>query len=78
MAMMNDHLANQQLVAALESRDVSVRLAAALRAGSCPLPDQVEALVERCAVEPDFFVRDMLTWALIRNDRAAVTDRLLG
>ena len=34
--------------------------------------------MERCAVEPDFFVRDMLSWALIRNDRATVTDRLLA
>jgi HEAT repeat protein len=78
MATRDTHLANQQLVAALESPDVSVRLAAALRAGSRPLPDYIEAIVKRCAVEPDFFVRDMLSWALIRNDRAAVTDRLLA
>ncbi|MGA5728821.1 HEAT repeat domain-containing protein [Streptomyces seoulensis] len=26
----------------------------------------LESLVERCAVEPDFFVRDMLSWALTR------------
>jgi HEAT repeat protein len=65
-------------VAALESSEVSVRLAAALGAGCDPHPDYVETLVERCAVEPDFFVRDMLSWALIRNDRAAVTDRLLA
>ncbi|MFJ9736558.1 HEAT repeat domain-containing protein [Streptomyces sp. NPDC101166] len=26
----------------------------------------LETLVERCAVEPDFFVRDMLSWALTR------------
>jgi HEAT repeat protein len=78
VATMDTQMANHQLVAALESRDVSVRLAAALRAGCDPLPDYVEALVGRCAVEPDFFVRDMLSWALIRNDRAAVTDRLLA
>lgn len=76
MATMNTPMETHQLVAALESPDVSVRLAAALRAGSRPLPDYVEALVGRCAVEPDFFVRDMLTWALIRNDQAAVTDLL--
>jgi HEAT repeat protein len=78
MATMDTQMANHQLVAALESRDVSVRLAAALRAGCDPLPDYVRVLVERCGVEPDFFVRDMLSWALIRNDRATVTDRLLA
>ena len=78
MATMDTQMANHQLVAALESRDVSVRLAAAMRAGCDPLPDYVGLLVERCGVEPDFFVRDMLSWALIRNDRATVTDRLLA
>ena len=78
MATMGTQTADHQLVAALESRDVSVRLAAALRAGCDPLPDYVGLLVERCGVEPDFFVRDMLSWALIRNDRATVTDRLLA
>lgn len=69
--------ADQQLVAALESSEVSVRLAAALHAGSRPLPEYVGVLVDRCRVEPDFFVRDMLTWALIRNDPALVVGRLL-
>jgi HEAT repeat protein len=78
MATMGTQVATQQLVAALESRDVSVRLAAALGAGCDPHPDHVETLVGRCAVESDFFVRDMLSWALIRNDRATVTDRLLA
>ncbi|WSM37513.1 HEAT repeat domain-containing protein [Streptomyces sp. NBC_01689] len=45
----------------------SVRLRAALEAGSAPDPRFVDGLVERCAVEPDFFVRDMLTWALTRH-----------
>jgi len=57
MATMDTQVANHQLVAALESRDVSVRLAAALRAGCDPHPDHVETLVGRCAVEPDFLVR---------------------
>jgi len=64
MDAMDSQMATRQLVAALESTDVSVRLTAALKAGSRPLPDYVEALVERCAIEPDFFVRDMLSWAL--------------
>nr|WP_323056040.1 HEAT repeat domain-containing protein [Streptomyces sp. NEAU-W12] len=55
-----------RLINALGAQDSSVRLQAALTAGSNPDPVFLETLVERCAVEPDFFVRDMLSWALIR------------
>ncbi|WP_233221383.1 HEAT repeat domain-containing protein [Streptomyces carminius] len=51
---------------ALSAEDSSVRLQAALAAGSSADPAFLETLVERCAVEPDFFVRDMLSWALTR------------
>ncbi|OPF73806.1 hypothetical protein VT50_0228045 [Streptomyces antioxidans] len=51
---------------ALSAEDSSVRLQAALAVGSNPDPGFLETLVERCAVEPDFFVRDMLSWALTR------------
>ncbi|MFD7296870.1 HEAT repeat domain-containing protein [Streptomyces sp. NPDC059897] len=51
----------------LEDGDVSVRLRAALAIGSAPDPRCVGRLVERCAVEPEFYVRDMLTWALTRH-----------
>ncbi|MET9812953.1 HEAT repeat domain-containing protein [Streptomyces sp. NPDC006355] len=57
---------NARLADALRAEDSSVRLQAALAAGSGPDPGFLEALVERCAVEPDFFVRDMLSWALTR------------
>ena len=52
---------------ALTADDSSARLQAALAAGTDPEPSYVEVLVERCAVEPDFYVRDMLTWALTRH-----------
>ncbi len=55
-----------RLVEALAARDSSTRLRAALAAGTRPDPRLVGVLVERCAVEPDFYVRDMLTWALTR------------
>ncbi|MBJ8339372.1 HEAT repeat domain-containing protein [Antrihabitans sp. YC3-6] len=55
-----------RLVQALVAADPSVRLRAALAAGTHPDPQLVDTLVDRCAVEPDFFVRDMLTWALCR------------
>ncbi|MEU6665277.1 HEAT repeat domain-containing protein [Streptomyces sp. NPDC046727] len=51
---------------ALSAEESSVRLQAALAVGSNPDPGFLETLVERCAVEPDFFVRDMLSWALTR------------
>jgi HEAT repeat protein len=58
----------------------SVRLRAALAAGTDPAPDplRVERLVERCAVEPEFFVRDMLTWALTRHLPALTVPRLVA
>ncbi|MDM8085113.1 HEAT repeat domain-containing protein [Cellulomonas cellasea] len=55
-----------RLIEALAARDSSTRLRAALAAGTRPDPRLVGVLVERCAIEPDFFVRDMLTWALTR------------
>ncbi|MEV0560959.1 HEAT repeat domain-containing protein [Dactylosporangium sp. NPDC050588] len=67
-----------QAVQALEHRSSSVRLKAALAVGTAPDPSLVDTLVTRCAVEPDFFVRDMLTWALTRHPAAATVPRLIG
>lgn len=53
---------------ALAQPDPSARLQAAMDAGSRPDPAFVPTLVNRCAVEPDFNVREMLTWALVRHD----------
>jgi HEAT repeat protein len=55
-----------QLIAALSAPHASTRLKAALAAGTEPDPGLLDQLVARCAAEPDFFVRDMLTWALTR------------
>jgi HEAT repeat protein len=60
----NSTHSNSRLLDALGAEDASTRLQAALAAGTRRDPGLVEALVARCAVEPDFFVRDMLTWAL--------------
>jgi HEAT repeat protein len=69
---------NSQLIAALTAGDESTRLKAALAIGSDPEPDLVEALIARCAIEPDFYVRDMLTWALIRLPSTITVPRLLA
>ncbi|NEB74961.1 HEAT repeat domain-containing protein, partial [Streptomyces sp. SID14478] len=55
----------------------SVRLRAALELGTTPDPRCVDALVARCASEPEFFVRDMLTWALTRHPVSVTLPRLL-
>ncbi|MFJ3145148.1 HEAT repeat domain-containing protein [Streptomyces halstedii] len=55
----------------------SVRLRAALAVGTAPDPECVGALIERCAVEPEFYVRDMLTWALTRHPASTTLPALL-
>jgi HEAT repeat protein len=65
------------LIAALDADDASTRLNAVLALGSNPEPGLLDTLVERCAIEPDFYVRDMLTWALTRFPSALTVPRLL-
>jgi HEAT repeat protein len=60
----------------LDSPDQSVRLKAALAAGTYPEPEFIEVLVSQCAIESDFFVRDTLSWALMRNEIPKVVERL--
>ena len=66
------------LITALTASDESVRLKAALAIGSNPEPGLLDLLVERCAIEPDFYVRDMLTWALIRLPSEITVPRLIA
>ncbi|MFI6052513.1 HEAT repeat domain-containing protein [Streptomyces violascens] len=61
----------------LEDGRSSVRLRAALAVGTTPDPRFVDKLVERCAIEPEFFVRDMLTWALTRHSVAMTLPGLI-
>jgi hypothetical protein len=67
-------MANLQTL--LASPDQSVRLRAALAAGTYPDPEYIEILIAQCAIESDFFVRDTLSWALMRNDVKKVVQRL--
>ncbi|WP_220709160.1 HEAT repeat domain-containing protein [Rhodococcus sp. BS-15] len=62
---------------ALQHSNPSVRLRAALDIGTAPDPRDFDALVQRCAVEPDFQVREMLTWALIRHPASLTVPRLI-
>lgn len=61
----------------LEDSNSSVRLRAALAAGTTPDPRSIGKLIERCAVEPEFYVRDMLTWALTRHSASVTVPKLL-
>jgi len=66
-----------RLLDALSSESSSTRLQAALAAGTHPDAGFAGTLVARCAIEPDFFVRDMLTWALTRLPSESTVPALL-
>lgn len=54
-----------------------VRLRAVMTAGTTPDPDDLDVLVEQCAIEPDLQVREVLTWALVRLPAELVVPRLV-
>src|SRR5580658_4575432 len=66
------------LIAALAAGEPSTRLKAALAIGSNPELGLLDALMARCAIEPDFYVRDMLTWALTRLPSTITVPRLIA
>jgi len=70
--------ARRRLHAALAASDSSARLRAALAAGTHPATDQVEILLRQCAIEPDFYVRDTLTWSLTRHPAEITVPLLLA
>ncbi|MFG3660881.1 HEAT repeat domain-containing protein [Streptomyces sp. NPDC047706] len=61
----------------LDDSNPSVRLRAALAVGTAPDVRFVGKLVERSAVEPEFYVRDMLTWALTRHSPSITVPLLI-
>ncbi|MDR6975667.1 HEAT repeat protein [Streptomyces sp. 3330] len=67
MTMTTQDADTARALQALEDGRPSVRLRAAMAVGSTPDPRFVDKLVERCAIEPEFFVRETLTWALTRH-----------
>ncbi|MFJ8032246.1 MULTISPECIES: HEAT repeat domain-containing protein [unclassified Streptomyces] len=67
MAISTQETDAERALQGLEDGRASVRLRAALALGTAPEPRFVDKLVQRSAVEPEFFVRDMLTWALTRH-----------
>jgi HEAT repeat protein len=56
----------------LRDRDKNVRVEAAVRLGTLGNQDAVPALVEALRTDPDFFVAETVTWALVRCGAVAV------
>ncbi|MBT3152565.1 HEAT repeat domain-containing protein [Streptomyces sp. CHD11] len=78
MTMPEEDLDTMRALRGLENGNASVRLRTTMAMGSAPDPRFVDALVGRCAIEPDFHVRDMLTWALTRHASTLTVPRLVG
>ncbi|WLQ32591.1 HEAT repeat domain-containing protein [Streptomyces castrisilvae] len=78
MTMHNEDTTTARALRGLGHADASVRLRSALAVGSNPDPRLVERLVDMCGTEPDFSVREMLTWALTRHSPALTVPRLVG
>lgn len=74
----NTNAITTRAVRGLEHSSSSVRLRAALAVGTSPDPRCVDTLVGHCATEPDFSVREMLTWALTRHPAAVTVPALVG
>ncbi|NMV41453.1 HEAT repeat domain-containing protein [Ralstonia insidiosa] len=70
-------MTHHTLTQALEHPDASLRLTTALGAGMAPHPGQIAPMVQHCRIEPDFFVRDLLTWALTRHAQHLTVPLLL-
>ncbi|MBO4269834.1 HEAT repeat domain-containing protein [Microbispora triticiradicis] len=77
MTMPEEDTNTTRALQGLENGSSSVRLQAVLAAGTTPDPRFVDRLVERCAIEPDFYVRDMLTWALTRHPSSMTVPKLV-
>ncbi|OPC77656.1 hypothetical protein B4N89_43620 [Embleya scabrispora] len=76
MAMAEQGAGTMRILRGLADGNPSVRVRVALAAGTNPDPGFVGTLVERCGIDPDFQVRETLTWALTRHP-ASMTVPLL-
>ncbi|MER5500806.1 HEAT repeat domain-containing protein [Streptomyces sp. NPDC002561] len=77
MIMPKEDTNTMRALRALENDSSSTRLQAALAVGTHPDPGFIGKLVERCAIEPEFYVREMLTWALTRHAASMTVPVLL-
>ncbi|WP_248279018.1 HEAT repeat domain-containing protein [Brevibacterium sp. 'Marine'] len=66
------------MIDALSASTPQQRLQAAMAIGTRAEPRDLDVLIARCRIEPDFFVRDMLTWALTRLPADDTVPRLIA
>ncbi|SOD62797.1 hypothetical protein SAMN06297387_107171 [Streptomyces zhaozhouensis] len=78
MTMVERGAAGSPAFRALAHDDAQIRMRAAMAVGSAPDDRYVAGLVQRCAVEPEFFVRETLTWALTRHPAALTVPALVA
>ena len=77
MTMPKEDTNTMRALQGLENSSSSVRLQAALAVGTTPDPRFIDKLIERCAIEPEFYVREMLTWALTRHSASMTVPNLI-
>jgi len=77
MGMANEDTNAMRAFRALEHDSSSVRLQATMAVGTTPDARYIDKLIERCAIEPDFSVREMLTWALTRHSSSLTVPKLI-
>ncbi|GAB3968009.1 HEAT repeat domain-containing protein [Actinoallomurus acanthiterrae] len=77
MTMPEEDTNTTRALQGLENSGSSVRMRAAMAVGTTPDPRFVDKLIERCAIEPEFFVREMLTWALTRHPSSTTVPKLI-
>jgi HEAT repeat protein len=77
MTMPKEDTNTMRALLRLENSSSSMRLQAALAVGTTPDPRFIDKLIERCAIEPDFNVREMLTWALTRHSSSLTVPKLI-
>jgi len=66
------------MIEALSASTPQQRLQAAMAIGTRAEPRDLDVLIARCRIEPDFFVRDMLSWALTRLPAGDTVPRLVA
>lgn len=68
----------EPVITALSSSNPQQRLQAAMSVGTTAEDRHLGALIQRCRIEPDFFIRDMLTWAVTRMPAEATVPLLVA
>lgn len=63
---------------ALSNSDSTKRLNIVMNVGTFPDDEYIDALIDQFAYEPDFYVRDTLTWALLNHNRKKVIERIIA